>query len=273
MFSVKYEYKKEPLIQIETVSERLRQRIWNLYYQSEIRAGGLKSERLSQSISGTPLLEDKIVDALGFNISNHKTADIIENYLLKESEWYEIYDFIEIHLSFLAEEKKIERIDQYNILLEQEKSGYRVIAGEVSPITNPLEIESIDAVIESSFDSVSQHMKKALELYSDRETPDYENSIKESISAVEAMCCIISGKSGKGATLGAIIKKLPHLGLNIHPAMLEAFSKLYGYASDGDIRHGTPDFTNVPVEDAKFMLVSCSAFVNFLIEKWSKKKD
>ncbi len=25
-----------------------------------------------------------------------------------------------------------------------------------------------------------------------------------------------------------------------------------------------------PAEDAKYMLVSCSAFVNYLIEKWSK---
>jgi len=46
-----------------------------------------------------------------------------------------------------------------------------------------------------------------------------------------------------------------------------------GYTSDENgIRHGGIDFTNAPAEDAKYMLVSCSSFVNYLIEKWSKVK-
>ena len=36
---------------------------------------------------------------------------------------------------------------------------------------------------------------------------DYENSIKESISVVEAMCCIITGLDGGNITLGKAIKK------------------------------------------------------------------
>ena len=59
--------------------------------------------------------------------------------------------------------------------------------------------------------------------------------------------------------------------MHIHPAMENAFSSLYGYTSDENgIRHGGIDFSNAPAEDAKYMLVSCSAFVNYLIEKWSK---
>ena len=46
---------------------------------------------------------------------------------------------------------------------------------------------------------------------------------------------------------------------------------LYGYASDENgIRHGGIGFTNAAPGDAKYMLVSCSAFVNYLIEKWSR---
>ena len=49
--------------------------------------------------------------------------------------------------------------------------------------------------------------------------------------------------------------------------MKEAFGKLYGYTSDANgIRHagdiGGPSST---FEEAKFMLVSCSAFINYLI--------
>lgn len=53
--------------------------------------------------------------------------------------------------------------------------------------------------------------------------------------------------------------------------MERAFSNLYVYTSDENgIRHGRIDFTNAPEEDAKYMLLSCSAFVNYLIAKMSK---
>jgi len=121
------------------------------------------------------------------------------------------------------------------------------------------------------YESVSKHMTKALELYSDRKKPDYENSVKESISSVESMCSIITGLSGGAATLGNTLKKLKENGVNIHPALENAFKQLYGYTSDsGGIRHGSIEFVNVASEDAKYMLVSCSAFVNYLTEKWIK---
>ncbi len=57
----------------------------------------------------------------------------------------------------------------------------------------------------------------------------------------------------------------------IHSAMKAGFEKMYGYTSDADgIRHGGIDFTNAPAEDAKYMLISCSAFVNYLVEKFSR---
>lgn len=59
--------------------------------------------------------------------------------------------------------------------------------------------------------------------------------------------------------------------MHIHGAMERAFLALYGYASDENgIRHGGIDFKNAPAEDAKYMLISCSTFVNYLMEKWSK---
>ena len=95
--------------------------------------------------------------------------------------------------------------------------------------------------------------------------------MKESISAVEALCSVITGETGAQATLGKMLKHLEGKGVVIPQAMKSAYSSLYGYTSDeGGIRHGSMDFKNVPAEDAKYMLVSCSAFVNYLVEKWSK---
>ena len=272
MFSEKYGYKVEKQIQHECISDVLRRRIWNLFYQWEIQDGGLSSVRINLAFQGKQTIEAKICDKLGF-IVNSSTKGLnaqgkIEYYLTKECEWYEVYDFIDIHLGVLDEEKKIQRAQQYNELFEQEKSGYRVVNNSVEPITNKQEIEIIEAASNSPYHSVNEHLQKALDFYGDRKNPDYENSIKESISAVEAMCCIINGKD---STLNKAIENLKNKGLHIHPALEKAFISLYAYTCDEKgIRHAGIDFVNAPAEDAKYMLVSCSAFINYLIEKWSK---
>ena len=67
-----------------------------------------------------------------------------------------------------------------------------------------------------------------------RECPDYRNSIKESISAVESLVATVVGEKG---TLGQLIKKLEDE-ISLHPALRTAFGSLYGYTSDeGGIRH------------------------------------
>jgi hypothetical protein len=102
-------------------------------------------------------------------------------------------------------------------------------------------------------------------LFSDRKSPDFRNSIKESISAVETLVKIAT-ESDKG-TLGELIKKL-----GVHGALEKAFSNLYGYTSDeGGIRHSLMDEPNPAFDDAKFMLVVCSAFVNFVQSKLKLK--
>lgn len=277
MFSEKFGYKKEKTIQYETVSEELRNRIWNLFYQSEIKDGGLSSKRLGIALNGGRTIEEKIVDRFGLLVrhTGKQTAEEqLKERVLKFFRWYEVFDFIEVHLSFLEDDERTIRAKQYNELLEQEKSGYRIVCGEIAPITNEMEISAIEKSADTKFLSVNQHIRKALDLYADIQSPDYENSVKESISAVESICCIITGLSGADATLGKTVKKLKDNGIHIHSAMEQAFIKLYGYTSDEDgVRHGGIDFNNVPAEDAKYMLVSCSAFVNYLIEKYEKIQE
>ena len=48
--------------------------------------------------------------------------------------------------------------------------------------------------MDTPYSSVNEHVKNALTLFSRRETPDYKNSIKESISAVESIIREITGK-------------------------------------------------------------------------------
>ena len=59
--------------------------------------------------------------------------------------------------------------------------------------------------------------------------------------------------------------------IELHTALQQAFKKLYGYTSDADgIRHALLEEASLDFEDAKFMLVACSAFVNYLKIKASK---
>ena len=145
----------------------------------------------------------------------------------------------------------------------------------IAPLTTDQEIAAIEQALAAGQASkplqmVSDHIDQALALLSDRQAPDYRNSIKESISAVEAICKIIAGMSN--ATLGPALDAIQRGNVvALHPSLKEGFQKFYGYTSDAaGIRHAMKDASTVDQEDALFMLVSCSAFVNYLVAKATK---
>lgn len=181
-------------------------------------------------------------------------------------EWYEVYDFIE----YIANESiNVEFISSCNYFLEREVSAYRFVGTKITEITSEAEISEIEEALkaENSLKPVANHLKRALDLLADRKSPDYRNSIKESISAVEAICRLIT--DDPKATLGQALKRIENK-VRIHPALKDSFSKLYGYTNDADgIRHALSDESNLNFEDAKFILVSCSAFINYLKSKAS----
>jgi len=100
---------------------------------------------------------------------------------------------------------------------------------------------------------------------SDRQNLDYRNSIKESISAVESICKIVTNDDK--ATLGKALKIIEDKH-GLHAALKGSLSQLYGYTSDADgIRHAMLGESNLSYIDAKFMLVACTNFINYLIDK------
>jgi hypothetical protein len=102
---------------------------------------------------------------------------------------------------------------------------------------------------------VRLHLEAVLRMLSDRAKPDYRNSIKESISAVEAACRLATGD--KSATLGKALKQIPHL----HPALEKGFLAIYGYTSDhSGIRHSLLGEATNDYAEAKFMLVDLLGF-------------
>lgn len=154
-----------------------------------------------------------------------------------------------------------------NAIFEREYIGYRFVDEIIVPISDTYEVAAIQDALNKKYEPVYEHLSKANRFLADREKPDYENSIKESISAVEAICEILTGIKGKEATLGKMLKKIEENGVAIHSGLKSAFSTLYGYTSDANgIRHaGDIGGKSSTFEEAKFMLVSCSAFINYLI--------
>jgi hypothetical protein len=179
--------------------------------------------------------------------------------------WYEVYDFVEFVSTYGPKEKRDEFVRACNSFFERENSGYRFVDGKIIAISSSDEVSEIENAIERStpYYGVKQHLSNAITLMSDKKKPDYRNSIKESISAVESLCKTLS--EDKKATLGAALKILEKKGV-MHPALKSAFSSLYGYTNDADgIRHALMEKSNLTSADARFMLISCSAFVNYVI--------
>ena len=181
-----------------------------------------------------------------------------------DGEWFEVYNFIE-HLAVNDKNKNRARQfrDDVNSVLQREVSAYRFVGEQVAQITDQLEIEAIDTALARESTAVSEQLHRALELLSDRGEPDYRNSIKEAISAVESEVRSTLGR--KKGTLGQMLPEL-ETRISLHPALKEAFSKLYGYTSDASgIRHALMDDSRTATfEEAKFMLVACSAFINYV---------
>ena len=187
-------------------------------------------------------------------------------------EWYEKFDIIEESLYYLSLQKgHLYKGKQYfdylkddlNEEFERLNAGYRVVDRYITDIVTKEEIDSVTRAIEENDDSIKEHMQKAVMHYSRRPDADYRNSIKESISAVEAYCRKRTGET----TLGKALKHLEDAGLEIPQMLKTAFDKLYAYTNDGDtgIRHALIEGDSIPTNaEALFMLVSCSAFINYL---------
>ena len=183
-----------------------------------------------------------------------------------DDRWYLVYDLVEFfcqHSRGLFQDGGERFIDACNDALKKEMSAWRVVGRHVARITSEEEIAAIEEAerLADKFAPVSVHIRDAVAKLADRKNPDYRNSIKESILAVEAVCRITTGEQ----TLGKALKALPQKGVIVDPAIEGAFHKLYGYTNGPQgIRHALLDQGSLDHDDAKFMLVACSAFVNLV---------
>lgn len=271
------------IIQRENADEALRNALWNAltnFYCNEIakdfsflRVVKKNYARLLEKIWS--ILFQKRLDELG-NFTTGIMSEIRTNFLF--TEWYNMFDILEfIPSNFQALDDTEETFEhnkkflfEVNRILESHLSAYRFIDNIIVEVSSNEEIVAIEEAlnIDSKYKTVQIHLKRALELFSDRQNPDYRNSIKESISAIESFCCIVT--NNPKTTLGMALKEIEKK-FELHSALKSSFLSLYGYTSDENgIRHSLLEESTLKQEDAKFMLVTCSAFVNYLLIKTSE---
>lgn len=256
----------------EQMPDELRNTLWSVVCDETF--GTLSNDTYGQRISDLALFFRKLwrdffkIPIDNLLISDGKIyPDDAYKYIRKwffEAKWFEVYEYLE----FCAEEFGHKFVNACNPYLEREFSGFRFIGINLLEIDSSQEIDEIEKALNSGikYRPVKIHLESSLKLITDKRKPDFRNSIKESISAVESLCKIITGN--ESTTLGQALKILDKQ-KPIPKSLKSGFSAIYGYASDnGGIRHGLlSDDIEPSLEEAKFMLVACSAFVNYLITK------
>ena len=277
-FSERYGYKKvREIVQFESIDEPLRNALWSLltvYVWDHVKSS--KDGFGGRYISGNSNSEIwNLCTCLWFSYFREPLDQLDNDWMpvlarlrkhFFEAKWFEVYDFVEFVASnYPRRQFKKEFIESCNRELEREVSAYRFVDGLLSPIVEHQEVDEIEQALNEPRGPIQIHLRRALELLSSRDAPDYRNSIKESISAVESLVALVVG--AKSGTLGQLLKRLEDE-IGLHSALKTAFSSLYGFTNDeGGIRHALLEAGNVRFEDAKFFLVVCSAFVNFVNAK------
>lgn len=260
-------------IQVNSIDNDLKNSLWTVIHETLLN---LDDSNYSHTIKLTPTCKKIWIDFFKYPIDTLQMwnqASVNETYFSRvlrdwyyKAAWFEIYDLID----FLGKLNIQDFINSCNKYLERELSAFRFVDYNLIKITSEEEINEIEQAlhIDNKYNTVIKHISTSLSLLSNRKNPDYRNSVKESISAVEALCILITGD--QKATLGKALKIIEKTH-GLHTSLKNAFSSLYGYTSDSSgIRHAlTENSEIVQFEDAKFMLVSCSAFVNYLIAKLS----
>ena len=258
--------------------------LWNFLYVDIIKASGFRfsyEKHLADlaNIFGIP------ITSMLTSFYSTFTGDLERRVLaIKTGYWFILFNIIEWIYEVFKDAKasgyyeNLNYVVELNKVFEKENISYKMLEnGQITSITEEVEIKEIEKVFghHEKISNVKLHISKALGLLEKRPEPDYSNAIKEAISGVEALCALIvssTGESQKNESLGRALQIIQdRSAINMNQHQLEAFRKIYKYTSDANgIRHAAMNDPNLGREDAIYMIVICSSFVNYLVAKADK---
>ena len=260
LFSRRYNLVEEIKLQKGSLETGTRNLLWNLICELKKYLGSARFLEFAELIWCDYLRNCSDDFPYTYTIgSSYPDYSFLKNIFIN-GEWFKIFDILELASLY----GKHNFVKDVNNVFIRENCAYRFVDKFITEITSDVEIQEIEESANTNIKNVDEHIRQALEHLSDRQNPDYRNSIKEAISAVEAFCRNITGES----TLDKALKKLESKGVVFNSQLKQGLEKIYHYTNGEDgIRHALMDGTTPPTKaDAKFMLVMCSAFINYIRE-------
>lgn len=259
-FSERYGFTKPKLPQLERMDGDLRTGLWNAFDEVVLHPDVWGWERYKPDDVCREIFANFLKKPRN-EYDYHYCINSIKSVFLNEK-WYKVYNLVEVIVGRYSSIY----VDRCNNVLERENSAYKIVGKYVVPITSKLEADAVEAAMQVPFDETKKCIENALRRFSDRKNPDYKNSIKESISAVESIAQEITGKKD---SLKAMTQSL-----KLHPDLANGLNTLYDWTSDDGPRHGTSRKPlSVNQDTARYMLVTCSAFVNYIAAQNPKKQS
>jgi hypothetical protein len=263
------------VIQHEALDDETRVGLWNIIVRANHVLGEAHRGYIYVDMLATIIWSFHFKKPSDERPSEDAVFRVVKKQIL-EGPWFSVLDMIEAYIddfeTCAPDNLKSFRdriVEALNDVFVSGLVDCRFIDGQLIQVGTAIEVDAItDALTQTEdFGGARQSIKRAADLLSDRSNPDYLNSIKESISAVESVVVNVTGKK----TLGAGLKQLTDNGVSIHPALEQAWNKMYGWTSDADgIRHAAIEESESSQAMAKYMLVTCAAFVSYLIETGHK---
>ena len=273
-----YESLPEPM-RLEELSDDLRREIWNkvreLLRSSSfvgLRGFGSAGEKCIERVLGKLLRmnEDEI------STDYEHIMQLLKNYIMQEDRFNKVLDLIEI----IVDDESVtdEFANKIAYLFEVHAAAYWLDTSrrpyQFFPCSTKEQGEATRAAIEtiraSSMEGAETHLRQAVDHIN---AGQYADSITDSIHAVESVARIICPEA---KTLSKALDALQRDGLLKHPALKEAFSKLYGYTSDEQgLRHSLLDknSADVGLDEAVFMFGACASFAAYLASKNQRMKQ
>ena len=265
-FSQAQGYEKVPgPLALGQLSDDARRELWNLVFDSVEIQYPANMSRPWDSIFKT-MHRDFLKQPLDTYSRHSNTLGRYKDRILTNLEFNRVFDLLQMIMrhplcppDFTAEVAEVFQRCRLAYVVDTNRPA------TILPATTKQEGETISEAIQefgaAGLKGTQAHLRKAAERINQG---DWGASVQESIHAVESVARQLDSAASK--TLGPALASLEKSG-HLHPALKDAFSKLYGYTSDEEgIRHSLLDRPESPAgrDEAVFMLGACASFASYL---------
>ena len=195
-------------------------------------------------------------------------AEVVD--LLREGQWFYVYDAIEIFYTKIKSKHREEYETEVNDFFVMNGIGWKLEGGLVEfrgDENFEFEISGTITILESAGQNTAKtEMKEAIADLSRRPDPDITGAVQHSLACLECVAREVAGNDKM--TLGELIKKHAHI---VPRPLDEAISKVWGFTSEQG-RHlregGEPDFN-----EAELIVGLSAVLSSYLGRKLPKKLE